>query len=71
MNKKYNALIGTRVHTQLNERFDYEYCGCNDCGVPYFHRVKKGKVQKKEHTLYGYDFQWLETQLAKSLNEGR
>lgn len=61
MKEKYSLLFGIRVKCLGT----YELVGVNDLGVPYFSEVVKGKVQKKQYTIWSFDRGWLDEQIEE------
>ena len=59
--KKYSPVFGTRVRIPEGE---FELTDVNNLGIPYFSKVVRNKVQKKQYTLSLYHKDWLDEQLG-------
>jgi len=60
MNRRYAPLLGIRI--KIPDGI-FEYVGCNDLGYPYFSKVVKGRLGKKQFTILGLGRVWLDKML--------
>jgi len=63
MNRRYASLLGT--HIKIPDGI-FEYVGCNDLGHPYFSKVFRGRLGKKQFTISSLDKVWLDKILRRT-----